>query len=57
MVRIADDDIDTITASMDGTEIRAWGYADRSEQRTKMGLAREFAEGWFQCAKHKETAQ
>ena len=47
--RIKDDDHGQITAEIDGLEIRGWSYADRNEQRIKMLMAREFAEGWFQA--------
>jgi hypothetical protein len=47
--RITDNDAGDITASVDGKEIRGWSYKDAAEQRIKMLMAHEFAEGWFQA--------
>ena len=49
--KIIDDDAGTITAAVNGKEIRGWSYKDDAERRIKMLMAHEFAEGWFQ-AKH-----
>jgi hypothetical protein len=48
---IIDNDVDEITAEMDGKEIRGWSYANQTEQGVKMRMAHEFAEGWFQAVK------
>lgn len=48
---IIDDDVGTIRAMFGGVSIRTWAYADRETQRWKMRMAREFVEGWFQCAR------
>jgi len=50
--RVVDNDRDEITVTLDGKEIRGWSYGDNPERRVKMLLAREFVEGWFQCAVH-----
>lgn len=49
--KIIDDDHGEITAEINGREIRGWSYSDRSEQRAKMLMAREFAEGWYLAEK------
>lgn len=48
--RITDNDRDTITATMDGEPVRSWLYLTDGDRRTKMKMAHEFAEGWFQCS-------
>ena len=48
---ITDNDAGEITASVDGKEIRGWSYKDAAEQRIKMRMAHEFAEGWFQASR------
>ena len=48
-IRIIDDDAGEITAALNGKEIRGWSYKTRGEQREKMQMAHEFAEGWFQA--------
>ena len=45
--KITDNDAGEITATIDGKEIRGWSYKTRGEQREKMQMAHEFAEGWF----------
>ena len=47
--RVADNDRDEITVTLDGKEIRGWSYRDEAERRVKMLAAREFCEGWFQA--------
>lgn len=49
--RVVDNDRDEITVTLDGKELRGWSYASEAERRTKMLLAREFVEGWFQASK------
>jgi hypothetical protein len=48
-LRITDNDAGEITATVKGVEIRGWSYKDATEQRVKMLMAHEFAEGWFQA--------
>lgn len=48
--RVADNDRDEITVTINNEEIRGWSYANEAERRTKMLAAREFVEGWFQAA-------
>ena len=52
--RVIDNDRDEITVALDGKEIRGWSYKDETERRTKMLMAREFVEGWFQATKRAE---
>lgn len=47
--KIIDDDNGTVRAEVDGYEIRSWQYQSRDDQRHKMQMAREFAEGWYQA--------
>ena len=47
--RITDNDAGEITATVRGQEVRGWSYKTRGEQREKMQMAHEFAEGWFQA--------
>ena len=49
--RIFDDDDGTITAEIPTRVVRSWSYENRDEQRMKMLMAREFAEGWYQAGK------
>ena len=49
--RITDNDAGDITATVTGKEIRGWSYKDDAERRTKMLMAHEFAEGWFQASR------
>ncbi len=51
MIRIVDDDEGTISAEIPTRVVRSWSYVNREEQRMKMRLAQEFAEGWFQAGK------
>ena len=44
--RVADNDRDEITVTLDGREIRGWSYESEAERRAKMLAAREFCEGW-----------
>lgn len=53
--RIIDNDAGEITATVNGKEVRGWSYKDGDEQRIKMRMAHEFAEGWFQ-AMQRDTA-
>lgn len=46
--KVVDNDIDEITAVLDGRVIRGWSYSNEAERRVKMLAAREFCEGWFQ---------
>jgi len=55
--KIIDNDRDEITARLDGKELRGWSYANESERRQKMLMAREFAEGWFQAMKQPDLQQ
>ena len=55
-IKIIDDDNGTISAEMEassgapvGRAVRSWMYRDDAEQRQKMVMAREFAEGWYQA--------
>lgn len=50
--RVVDNDRDEITVTLDGVEIRGWSYANDAERRTKIQLAHEYAEGWFQATQH-----
>lgn len=45
--RVVDNDLDEITVTRAGKEIRGWSYASEAERRTKMLAAREFCEGWY----------
>lgn len=49
--RVKDNDINEITVTLEGKEIRGWSYRDETERRIKMKCAHEFVEGWFQCSK------
>lgn len=53
MLKIVDDDIDTITAVLDGRVLRTWTYADEEHRRFKMRLAREYQAGWSDCQLNK----
>jgi len=44
--RVTDNDNGEITVSLDGRELRGWGYIGDDERRTKMLAAREYVEGW-----------
>jgi hypothetical protein len=48
--RIADNDRDTITATMNGEPVRSWFYLTDDERREKIRRAHEFAEGWLQSS-------
>lgn len=48
-MKITDNDAGEITATVQGKEVRGWSYKTRGEQREKMQMAHEFAEGWFQA--------
>jgi hypothetical protein len=54
--RVADNDRDEITVTLDGKEIRGWSYRDEAERRVKMLAAREFCEGWFQALNQERAA-
>jgi len=54
--RIIDDDRDTITAVVNGKEVRSWCYRDEPSRILRMGKAHEFAEGWFQASRAMEAA-
>lgn len=43
---VKDNDDGEITVSLDGKELRGWSYANDGERRLKMGMAREYVEGW-----------
>lgn len=43
--RLTDNDKDEITVSLEGEELRGWSYANDTERRQKMLMAREFVEG------------
>lgn len=51
---ITDDDKGTIAATADGKVVRSWQYGliGRGERTYRMALAREYAEGWHNCAAH-----
>lgn len=53
MLKIVDDDIDTITAVLGGRVLRTWTYADEEHRRFKMRLAREYQAGWSDCQLNK----
>ncbi len=55
--KIVDDDHGTVYAEYEAQFVRAWGYDNRESQRLAMFKAREFAEGWFQCAKMEGKAK
>ena len=44
--RVTDNDKGEISVSLEGKELRGWSYADDSERRQKMLMAREYVEGW-----------
>ena len=48
--RVKDNDLNEITVTLDGKEIRGWSYENEAERRVKIGRAREFVEGWLECA-------
>jgi len=52
-VRDNDKDEILIVNRDNGQAIRSWSYNTETERRAKMGLAREFAEGWFQAMRTK----
>ena len=54
--RVKDNDRDEITVTLDGKEIRGWSYENEAERRVKIGKAREFVEGWLECAKANSNA-
>lgn len=45
--RVTDNDLDEITVTLDGKEIRGWSYSSDRERRVKMLCAREFVEGLY----------
>ena len=45
--RVKDNDLNTITVTLDGKELRGWSYENEAERRIKIGKAREFVEGWL----------
>ncbi len=47
--RIIDDDRAEIRAELESREVRSWEYHSEAERRQKILMAREYAEGWFQC--------
>lgn len=47
--KVIDDDVDEVRVEFGGREIRSWTYQDEAERRIKIGLAREFAEGFYQA--------
>lgn len=53
--RVIDDDDGEITVVLGGRELRGWSYADDAERRTKMLCAREYVEGWYDCAVKMES--
>lgn len=44
--RVTDNDQGEITVSLDDKELRGWSYANDTERRAKMLLAREYVEGY-----------
>lgn len=44
--RVIDNDIDEVTVTYRDRELRGWSYANDTERRVKMLLAREYIEGW-----------
>lgn len=44
---LLDNDVDEITISLNGRELRGWSYKDDDERRKKMLAAREFVEGYY----------
>src|SRR6185437_11819265 len=44
--RVADNDGDEITVTLDGKELSGWSYSSDQERRTKMLCAREYVEGF-----------
>lgn len=49
--RVTDNDKGEITVALEGRELRGWSYANDTERRTKMLLAREYVEGWCERLK------
>lgn len=44
--RVIDNDRDEIVVTLNGNELRGWGYSTEHERRVKMLCAREFVEGF-----------
>lgn len=44
--RVIDNDRDEIVVTLNGNELRGWGYSTEQERRVKMLCAREFVEGF-----------
>lgn len=53
-IKIIDNDAGEITATVQGKEVRGWSYETDGQRRTKMQMAQEFAEGWFQATEAKK---
>lgn len=47
--KVIDNDVDEVRVEFDGRDIRSWTYATEDERRKKMGLAHEFAEGFYRA--------
>ncbi len=43
---VIDNDVNEITVSLAGRELRGWSYSNDTERRAKMLQAREYVEGW-----------
>ena len=50
--RVIDNDQGEITVTLDGRELRGWAYANDTERRAKMCMARDYVEGWCDAIKH-----
>jgi hypothetical protein len=51
---LTDDDKGEITVTLEGKELRGWSYADETERRMKMRMARGYVEGWCDGRHHME---
>ena len=47
--RVKDNDHEEITVTLGDKLLRSYSYENEAERRIKIGKAREFVEGWFQC--------
>lgn len=50
--RVTDNDLDEITVTLDGRDLRGWSYSSDQERRVKMLCAREFVEGFYVGGEH-----
>lgn len=55
--RVTDNDKDKITVSLEGEELRGWSYANDTERRQKMQMAREYVEGWCDATHQRQSVK